>query len=448
LIQLHRGYRKVKLMVITPGNTIFVALCFEGPDDYSVAGGLGDRINHLVNRLADMGFVVHHIFIGDPRMDGVEPRKDGKLILHRWCQWISESHRNGVYDGERWKFDDFTKSVPPFVVQNLVYPAVSAGKQVVILGEEWQTAEAMCCIHDLLHMYQLREKVKMLWNANDIYGFEQVDWEYLSRATTITVVREHMKQILLEKGVNPVVIPNGIPEVLLEEGSQANLSRIRKTVGTDVIFSKVSRWHQDRGWKAAIDAIHKLNKVGESASLLACVGVEADRKRIAHQLVSCGIGMKSIDLEMNSEKSYLGVTFEDDSTPYFEVLSMGNKKADVFNLALPVPLPFLSELYRASDVVLANSDYDPFALDMEAMAAGAIVFVSHKAEGQIKHMYNAVVLDKYTSDEILFYTTYLRMHPEKREVIQAAAKETAKQHTWKEMVKRLLLSLESHLSTQ
>ena len=306
----------------------------------------------------------------------------------------------------------------------------------------------MCCIHDLLHIYQLRDEVRIVWNANEIYGFDQVDWDYLSRATTITVVREHMKQILLERGIDPVVIPNGIPEVLLEEKNRANVSQIRKMVGTDVIFSKVSRWRQDRGWKAAIDATHRLNKVGESASLLACVGVEADRKRIAHQLVSCGIGMKNINLEMNAEKSYPGAVFKDDSTPYLEALFMGNEKVDVFNLAFPVPLTFLSELYRASDVVLANSDHDPFALDMEAMAAGAIVFVGRKAEGHIKHMYNAVVLDKYTADEILFYTSYLRIHPEKREMIRAAAKETAKQQTWKEVVKKLLQRLESQASTQ
>jgi glycosyltransferase involved in cell wall biosynthesis len=430
-------------MVISPENTIFVVLCFEGPDDYSMAGGLGDRINHLTNSLADIGFVVHHMFIGDPWMDGVELRKDGRLILHRWCQWISEIHRGGVYDGERWKFDDFTKSAPPFVVQDLVHPAVSAGKQVVILGEEWQTANAICCIHDLLHMYRLRDKVKMFWNANEIYGFEQVDWRYLSRATTITVVREHMKQILLNIGINPAVIPNGIPEALLEEGDQDSVSQIRKMAGTDVVFSKVSRWRQDRGWKAAVDAIYKLNKVGESASLLACVGTEADRKRIAHQLVSYGIGIKGINLDMNYKKSSPVAALEDEWAPYSEDLSMGGKKANVFNFAFPVPLPFLSELYRASDVVLANSDHDPFALDMEAMAAEAIVFVGRKAQGHIKHMYNAVVLDKYTADEILFYTSYLRMHPEKREMIRVAARETAKQHTWKEVVKKLLQSLES-----
>ena len=429
-------------MSITPENTIIIVLCFEGPDDYSMAGGLGDRINHLTNRLADIGFVVHHIFIGDPRMAGLELRKDGKLILHRWCQWISDSHRSGVYDGEKWKFDDFTKSVPPFVVQDLVDSAVSAGKQVVILGEEWQTAEAMCCIHDLLHMYRLRDKVKMLWNANETYGFEQVDWEYLSRAAAITVVREHMKQVLLERGINPVVIPNGIPDVFLGEANQTDISQIRKSLGTDVIFSKVSRWRQDRGWKIAVDAIHKLNKVGESASLLACVGVETDRKRIAHQSAAYGMGMKSINLEIYSQKSYPNAAFEDDSIPYFKALPRGSENADILNIAFPVPLALLSKLYRVSDVVLANSDHDPFALDMEAMAAGAIVFVGRKAEGHIRHMYNAVVLDKYTADEILFYTSYLRMHPEKGEMIRAAAKETAKQQTWKEVVKKLLQRLE------
>jgi len=59
----------------------------------------------------------------------------------------------------------------------------------------------------------------------------------------------------------------------------------------------------------------------------------------------------------------------------------------------------------------------------------------------------ALVLDKYTADEILFYTSYLRMHPEKREMIRAAAKETAKQQTWKEVLKKLLQSLEFQGST-
>jgi len=75
-------------MNISPDNTIFVVLSFEGPDAYSMAGGLGARITYLTQTLGTMGFEVHHFFIGDPHLDGIEAREKGKLILHRWCQWI------------------------------------------------------------------------------------------------------------------------------------------------------------------------------------------------------------------------------------------------------------------------------------------------------------------------------------------------------------------------
>jgi hypothetical protein len=122
-------------MDITPQNTIFIVLSFEGPDVYSTAGGLGSRITYLASSLAETGFQVHHIFVGDPRKDGIEFRQNGKLVLHRWCQWISEYHPSGVYDGEEGKLYDFTNSVPSFVVHELAIPAISQGKVVAILGE-------------------------------------------------------------------------------------------------------------------------------------------------------------------------------------------------------------------------------------------------------------------------------------------------------------------------
>ena len=41
---------------VTPENTEFVILCFEGPDPYSLAGGLGVRVDYLSSTLAQMGF--------------------------------------------------------------------------------------------------------------------------------------------------------------------------------------------------------------------------------------------------------------------------------------------------------------------------------------------------------------------------------------------------------
>lgn len=435
-------------MGVAPENTIFIVLCFEGPDSYSMAGGLGDKITCLTNTLAKMGFTVHHLFIGDPAMDGIEFRKDGKLVLHRWCQWISESHGGGVYDGELWKLDDYTKSAPLFVVQEIASPAISQGKLVVILGEEWQTAGAMCCIHDLLHIYHLRDKVVMFWNANEIHGFEQIDWEYLSHATTITVVSEYMKQIMLQRSINPVVIPNGIAEALLEEVNKADVSQIREALGTETIFTKVARWRKDKGWKPAVRAVHNLNKLGDGSKLLAHLAIESDRQKIAHQANFLGLVMKNINLEGDPQKHYLRAASEQDFTPYLEALSKG-ATADILNLLFPIPPSFLRVLYQASDVVLASNGHNPFGLaGLEAIAAGALVFTSRSAEGHAEHMSNAIILNNYTAEEIQFYTSHLRMHPEKREKIRASARQTAEQWTWQEVVLRLLRQLEHQAQAQ
>jgi len=429
-------------MGITPEHTMFVVLCFEGPDSYSMAGGLGNKITNMTSTLADLGFVVHLFFIGDPGLDGIELRKDGRLILYRWCQWISESHRGGVYNGEQWKIDDYTKSASLFAVQEVIHPAISAGKMVVVLGEEWQTVGAMCCIHDLLHMYHLRDKVIMFWNANEIYGFDQIDWDFLSHATTITVASEYMKQIMLKKGLNPVVLPNGIPEFLLEPVDEAAVSQIKEVLGAETIFAKVGRSRQDNGWRPTVNAIHNLIRVGDSAKLLAHIGTGSDRKKVAQEAKSLGMVIENITLEMDSKKSYLNAMSENDFTRYSQALARAST-SDIFNFAFPIPPSLLSLLYRASDVVLTNSGHDPFSLvGMEAMAAGAIVFTSRKAEGIAKHMSNAIVLDKYTAEEIQFYVSYLRMHPEKREMIKASARQTAEQWTYKEVVTKLLGEVE------
>ena len=74
---------------ISPENTIFVLLCFEGPDVYSTAGGLGTRVTELSEALAQQGYTTHLIFIGAPDKPNVETRVDGRLILKCWSQWIS-----------------------------------------------------------------------------------------------------------------------------------------------------------------------------------------------------------------------------------------------------------------------------------------------------------------------------------------------------------------------
>jgi len=85
---------------INTENTVFVLLSFEGPDIYAQAGGLGVRVTHLSHTLAKEGFITHLFFVGDPHLKGEEKSCAGKLILHRWCQWISAYYPDGVYQGE------------------------------------------------------------------------------------------------------------------------------------------------------------------------------------------------------------------------------------------------------------------------------------------------------------------------------------------------------------
>lgn len=97
---------------ISPENTVFVSLCFEGPDVYSTAGGLGTRVTALTETLADLGYDTHLIFVGDPNQPSSDNRMDGRLHLMRWSQRISAHDRHGVYDGEEHKLFDYSDSVP------------------------------------------------------------------------------------------------------------------------------------------------------------------------------------------------------------------------------------------------------------------------------------------------------------------------------------------------
>ena len=145
-------------MSFTPDNLEFVFLSFEGPDQpYAQAGGLGVRVTQLTRALARHGFQTHLVFVGDPALPGGETREDGRLHLHRWCQWISASHPEGAYADEIAKVHDYQDSVPAFVTQAIVEPAVAAGRRVAVIAEEWHTADALSRLSDSMHFLGIRD---------------------------------------------------------------------------------------------------------------------------------------------------------------------------------------------------------------------------------------------------------------------------------------------------
>jgi hypothetical protein len=125
----------------------FHLLAFEGPDDYARAGGIAMRVSGLGQALADAGFETHVWFIGDPDLPDHEMRD--RFHLHRWCQWISRYHPAGVYDGEEGKRWDYVRSLPPFVLREML-PCLRGGGLAVVLAEEWHTADAVLHLDWLL----------------------------------------------------------------------------------------------------------------------------------------------------------------------------------------------------------------------------------------------------------------------------------------------------------
>lgn len=420
---------------ITAKNTEFVLLSFEGPDRYSLAGGLGVRVTNLSQSLAGLGFPTHLFFVGDPGLKGEEVSQSG-AILHRWCQWISRYHPNGVYQGEFDKIYDYNRSIPGYITENIVKPAVSQGKMVVIMGEEWHTTEAMSRISDLLHSLGLRNRVVLFWNANNTFGFERIDWKRLAFTTTITTVSRYMKNIMQGLGLNPLVIPNGIPRALLSRLDDEASANLRKCLPAEIVLSKVARWDQDKRWDTAIATVAHLKNRGRRTVLLARGGIEPYGIKVMEEARSLGLQVREVDTQGNT------------MADYFQAIE-NTGEADILSLRFYCPPEFLRLVYHASDAVLANSSHEPFGLvGLETMAAGGIAFTGGTGEDYAIPFNNSIVLETSDPREIVIYLSYLEEHPNETNEIRRLAKETARLFTWERVIEYLVRKLEYRARSQ
>ncbi|MBI2908816.1 MAG: GAF domain-containing protein [Chloroflexi bacterium] len=430
------GVRGTRPEEMIPHNTVFVILSFEGPDPYSMAGGLGVRVTHLSETLASMGFPVHLFFVGDHRRPGEERRHGGKLTFHRWCQWISQYHPDGVYQGEEGKLNDFNESLPSCAVDRVIRPAVSEGKIVAILGEEWHTAEAMCRISDLMHDSHLRNRAVLFWNANNTMGFERVNWGRLSFTTTITTVSRYMRQIMKGMGLNPLVIPNGIPQLLLHTVSETSASKLRSYLGADLVLCKVARWDPAKGWMECVEAVARLKARGPRTTLLARGGIEPYGGEVLARARSLGLSVHHARAE--------GESTED----FFRAIKLA-AGADVVNLLFPIPQSFLRIMYRASDAVLANSLHEPFGLvGLEAMAAAAVPVLGGTGEDYAIPFRNCFITETGDPEDIAAHVMYLHDHPEKRAQMRRSARRMARAFTWEAVARQLVSRLENQARAQ
>lgn len=403
----------------------FHLLSFEGPDAYSRAGGLASRVEGLSGTLAGLGFETHLWFVGDPERPSQEAHDE--LHYHRWGQWISRHHSGGVYDGEWAKQSDFASSLPPHLLNEFLAPRLREGGRAVVVAEEWHTVHAVLHLDYLLRQLGLRERVEILWNANNTYGFEQIPWARLREASRITTVSRYMKQRMWALGVDPLVVPNGLPSDAFEEPGPGAIRALRKRLRGRMLLAKLARWHPDKRWATALGTVAELK----------CQGWEP-------LLVARG-GSEPYGAEMRAFAQRLGLRWADRSCDVFGVPELLDAlcdvvEADVVNLCAPVAPAPRRLLLHCADAVLANSAHEPFGLvGLEAMAVGGLACTGSSGEDYVLPGQNAVMLETDDPSEFLQIYGPLRSNPRAERAMRRAGRWTAKRFAWQEVMQRVFL---------
>ena len=416
-------------MNLDPLRTVFVLLSFEGPDAYSLAGGLGVREKGLSRELARMGFLTYLYFCGDPDLPGEEAQEGGRLQLRRWCQWISALHRGGVYDGEEGKINDWNQSLPPSLIDNVIVPAVAEDKRVIVIGEEWHTSWSMRLISDALYYRGLRDHVVMLWNANNTFGFNRIDWPSLNLATTVTTVSRYMKFRMWEWGQNPIVIPNGIPKESIVDPDPSVVSYLRAAAGADHFWFKIGRFDPDKRWLMAVSAAGMLKRQGADVKFLLRGGREPH------------------GAEVLAHAEHQGLVVRHEPAPAdpaaLASLLRDSAQVDVINFTSFLSDPIVQATYAATSAVLANSGHEPFGLvGLEVMAAGGIAVTGSTGEDYAEAYRNAVVLETDDPLEIVTELSELKERPSLAEQLRKRGRVTARDYRWEKVIEQLMLRIE------
>ncbi len=404
----------------------FHVLSFEGPDAYSRAGGLATRADGLVRTLASLGVDAHLWFIGDPDLPGYSSA--GTLHLHRWAQWISRHHPGGVYDGEWGKHEEYARTLPPHLVDNVLMPAVRHGERAVVMAEEWHTVHAVMHLHWLLERAGIRDRVTVLWNANNTFGFDRIDWPGLQRSATVTTVSRYMKHHMASRGVEALVVPNGLPGDAFDALPSGAYTALRRRFRNRTVIVKMARWDPDKRWLAAVEVAAEMKRAGWRPLLVARGGAEAHGADVLEAM--SGHRLNRVDREWR-RPGIEGI---------LEALRGVDNHVDVVNLRSYVDPDARRLLFRGADAVLANSSHEPFGLvGLEAMAAGGLACTGCTGEDYALPGQNALVLETGEPAEFMGMFAQLRHAPERARAIRQAGQRTARAFSWGEIVERVLL---------
>jgi glycosyltransferase involved in cell wall biosynthesis len=408
-----------------PDGVQFHVLSFEGPDAYARIGGLETRVAGLCEALTSAGHDTHLWFVGDPAAPGSESR--GRLHLHRWCQWLSAHHPNGVYDGQDFKVPDYARSLPPLLVHEHLREHVSAGGHAVVLAEEWQTVDAVLHLDHLLRSEGLRQRVRILWNANNVFGFERIDWTRLRAAAEITTVSRYMKQAMKAQGIDTVAIPNGLSSDAYVPADRSAVALLHRAFAGRTALVKMARWDPDKNWLRTVEIVARLRSQGARPLLIARGGREPYGVQVLN-------AMRDAGLHVIDRRHSPG-----DLRSLVHAVSRSGD-ADVINLQSHIEPIARRALLRATDVVMANSTHEPFGLvGLETMAVGGIACTGCSGEDYALPGHNALVLQTDDPSEFLGLYRQLAADQQFEASLRRAGRATAKHFSWPEVIRTNLV---------
>jgi glycosyltransferase involved in cell wall biosynthesis len=247
--------------------------------------------------------------------------------------------------------------------------------------------------------------------------------------------RRYMKYQLWERGVNPLVVPNGLTADAFLPPDREAVSVLRSRLNDRTLLSKVARWDPDKRWLLAIETVGVLKDVGWRPLLIARGGIEAHGAEVFAKAAGAGLRVVERTASVPGVQGLVQV---------FD----GTQDADILHLRTPLDPESCRVLFRSSAAVLANSGREPFGLvGLETMAAGGVACTGSTGEDYVVPGQNALVPETADPWEFVALFRELRVNPARDRALRRAGRLTAERYSWAHIVRRLLLP-RLHLATE
>jgi glycosyltransferase involved in cell wall biosynthesis len=189
----------------------------------------------------------------------------------------------------------------------------------------------------------------------------------------------------------------------------------------------MARWDPDKSWLETVQIVVKLRELGKKPLLIARGGREPYGAAVMQEMRRAGLRIV--------ERGFRG----GDPRNMVEALAdLG--RADVVQLVTHVDPDSKRALFRASDVVLANSSHEPFGLvGLEAMAVGGIACTGFSGEDYAMPGRNALVLQTNSPAEFIGLYRQLETDREFEIALRRAGRATARHFAWPEVLRTNLV---------